>query len=208
MWDSPTIQDELMKQKLISQGKTPEEIEQIMVQVKQAEGLKAKSSMTDPIAPMDTLTAQDNPAYPIAGPVGPPAPAQVSDQAAGAVSPSSPAPAAPVAPAAGESFYDRMGPEGLEGLLGMKGMDRQLEHAQALRDKEGPKGMHTRSMYVAANPLSHIASAVEKYRAKKDIKRLGEDEKGYIKQIASYLRDKPEAVEEDPEVGLGLGRVH
>jgi hypothetical protein len=211
-WESPVLQDELMKQKLIQQGRSPEEIDQIMAQVKLAEGLKAKSDMTDPIAPMDTLTAQDNPALPVAPPQAPAqAPPQVSDQAAGAVSPSSPAPAA-TPEERQASLMDRLGPEGLELLLNQGGIDEQREQAMYLRNKEGPQGLRgigRMNTYVAASPLSHLASGVEKYRAKKDIKRLREEEKEGNRTMLELLRGAEKKVEkdEDPDVGFGLGRV-
>ena len=110
-------------------------------------------------------------------------------------------------PAAGsQSIYDRLGPEGLETLLGQKSLDDQMSQAAALRDAEGPEGMYTKNMYVAANPLSHLASGVEKYRARKDVKRLRDEEKEGLKVVIDMLRNKPAAVVADPDVGLGLGR--
>jgi hypothetical protein len=63
--------------------------------------------------------------------------------------------------------------------------------------------------YVAASPLSHLASGVEKYRAKKDIKRLREEEKEGNRTMLELLRGAEKKVEkdEDPDVGFGLGRV-
>lgn len=179
----------------------------------QADAQLSASDPSGPIAQSDTLQAQDNEAYPIQSPEMPMGEEMLGDLApgepfiSGGGSPMGPSQSlAGSRPSEQEGFYDRMGPEGLEGLLGMKGMDRQMEHAQALRDKEGPTGMGgigTRNTYVAANPLSHLASGVEKYRAKKKIKSLEEAEKGYIKQIASYLRDKEPEVGDDGE-GYGF----
>ncbi len=166
-------------------------------------------AMSDPstIGPGDTLQAQENPGHPLAEPQ---MPAQVSDQAAGAASPSSVAPAAPLAPGAGESIYDRLGPEGLEMLLAQGGIDEQRDQAMLLRNQEGPQGIGgigRMNTYVAANPLAHLASGVEKHRAKKDIKRLREEEKEGNRTIIDLLRDKL-SDEPDPEgPGFGLGVI-
>ena len=109
------------------------------------------------------------------------------------------------APSAG--FYDVMGADGMEQLLGMRALDSQISHAESLRDKEGPQGMHTRATYVAANPLSHLASGVEKYRAKKDVKRLRGEEKDSLREISRILRGEMKAEEEDVGFGSGVGRV-
>lgn len=211
MWDDPQILNQLMEQKLLGQGVDPAEIPQIMMQVRQAEGLKGKMGLTDglPVGPEDTLSAMDNPAVPIGPPSMPQGPPEqmVTDQAAGAVSPSSPAPVAtPEAQQA--SLMDRLGPEGFETLLNQGGIDEQRDQANLLRNQEGPKGMHTRSMYVAANPLSHLASGVEKYRAKKDIKRLRKEEKEGNRKMLELLRGADKKVEKaDPTVGFGLGVI-
>ncbi len=88
----------------------------------------------------------------------------------------------------------------------MGDLDRQMATAEGLRDKEGPQGrggIGTRNIYVAANPLSHIASGVSKYRAKKDITRLADEQKDARKALIDLLRgNKDEEI--DPR---GLGRV-
>ena len=213
-YDAPMAQVMMMEQKLLGQGVPPEDIPKYMAQVKQAEGLKSKMAMTDglPIGPGDTLTAQQNPAYPVQSPQMPAQAAQVSDQAAGAVSPSSPAPAAtPEAQQA--SMWDRLGADGMETLLNQGGIDEQRTQAEYLRNKEGPTGIGgigRMNTYVAANPLSHLASGVEKYRAKKDIKRLREEEKAGNRTIIEILRNAEKKVDEEPDPegpGFGLGVI-
>lgn len=44
----------------------------------------------------------------------------------------------------------------------------QAATAKALRGKAGPEGRSHGDVYVAANPLEHIASGIEKYRAGED----------------------------------------
>ncbi len=46
-----------------------------------------------------------------------------------------------------------------EGQLG-----DQVQRAQALQDAPGPRGRHTGRTYVAANPLEHIASGLNRFR--------------------------------------------
>ena len=209
-YDSPTIQDELMKQKLLGQGVPAEQLPVIMAQVKQAQDLKSKIALTDglPIGSDDTLQAQPNMAFTpeVTAPQMPAqaAPPMVADGGAPAATPS---PSSP--PAAGAaSIYDRLGPDGLEQLLGMGGIDEQREQAMYLRNKEGPEGVGFGNStggttFVAANPLSHLASGVEKYRAKKDIKRLRDEEKEGNRTIIDLLRNK----KQEPEVGSGFGVI-
>ena len=209
-YDSPIAQDMLMRQKLIAQGVPPEQIDQIMAQIKQAESLKEKIAMAEglPIGSSDTLSALDNEAVPIAEPEIP----QVVDggaPAAGAGTAASTSPSS--APAAGstESIYDRLGPEGLEMLLNQGSIDDQMAQAQYLRNKEGPKGLSgigKHNSYVAANPLSHLVSGIEKYRAKKDIKRLREEEKEGNRTIIDLLRGAISDDDEEDDAGFRIGR--
>lgn len=96
--------------------------------------------------------------------------------------------------------------DAVDSILGMGELDRQMATAEGLRDKEGPQGrggIGTRNIYVAANPLSHIASGVSKYRAKKDIKRLAIEQKDARKALISILRNKDEdEVKEAPMMNL------
>jgi hypothetical protein len=122
-------------------------------------------------------------------------------------------------------MIDRLGPEGMDSLMGMSGIDEQRAHAQALRDAEGPKGIGgigRMNTYVAASPLSHLASGVSKYRAKKDLKKLrGKEDEGNRTLIDALFRNKknrqltPEEIAEgegwnepDPKKpGLGIGGI-
>ncbi len=49
---------------------------------------------------------------------------------------------------------------------------KQLQTAETLRYKAGPRGRHTRATYVAANPLEHLGDFLQKRKAKKDIGRI------------------------------------
>jgi len=219
LWDSPTIQDQLVRQELISKGVPANMIEGIMRQVAQAKGLKDKQSLgsdlsaiMNPIGPEDTLQAQENMAFDPSIP-DPSMPAQVSDQAAGDVSPSSTDPAAtPEAEQMG--LLERLGPEGFEILLNQGGIDEQRDQAMYLRNKEGPQGLSgvgRMNTFVAANPLAHLASGVEKHRAKKDIKRLRDEEKEGNRTMLELLRNADKKIgsaeDEDPDVGFGIGGI-
>ena len=137
----------------------------------------------------------------------------VSDQAAGDVSPSSTDPAAtPEAEQMG--LLERLGPEGFEILLNQGGIDEQRDQAMYLRNKEGPQGLSgvgRMNTFVAANPLAHLASGVEKHRAKKDIKRLRDEEKEGNRTMLELLRNADKKIgsaeDEDPDVGFGIGGI-
>lgn len=212
--DNPMAHNMLVKQELISKGTPAHLIPGIMRQVAQASGLREKQSLAgdlaaimNPVGPEDTLLAQENQAFDPSIP-DPSMPAQVSDQAAGNVSPSSAEPAATPEEEQAD-LLTRLGPEGLEMLLDQGGIDEQREQAMYLRNKEGPQGVRgigRMNTYVAANPLAHLTSGVEKYRAKNDIKRLRGEEKEGNRTIIDLLRGIKKK-EPDPDVGLGIGGV-
>jgi hypothetical protein len=202
-YDNPMAQDMLIEQKLIGMNVPPDQIPAMMAQIKMAEGLKDKIAAANDLSGiMAAETANPTPSQGIvpqaaSAPVAAP---QISDGGAPAAiaSPSSP-------PAAGAaSIYDRLGPEGLQQILAMGGIDEQREQAQYLRNKEGPTGIGgvgRMNTYVAASPLSHLASGVEKYRAKKDLKRLRDEENAANQTIIDILRNKKQ------EPVYGSGRV-
>jgi hypothetical protein len=219
MWDNPTIHDQLVRQELISKGVPPEQIDGIMRQVSQAKSLRDKQATASDLAgimnPPDSVQADNPLGNPWPGVENPQMPAVVSDeppmvgdQATGDVSPSSTSPVATPQ----ETMWDRLGPEGMEVMLNQGGIDDQRKQAELLRNKEGPTGIGGIGLstggtaYVAANPLSHLASGVEKYRAKKDLTRLREQEKEGNRTLLDLLRrEKVETADEDDKVGFGLG---
>jgi hypothetical protein len=69
-----------------------------------------------------------------------------------------------------------MTPEGLEMLsqLGVSAdkieeLRHQMLQAEAIRGQQGPQGATAGGIYVAANPLEHAGSMVQKYQANKEI---------------------------------------
>jgi small-conductance mechanosensitive channel len=48
----------------------------------------------------------------------------------------------------------------------------QMKQAQALRSRQAPQGREVGNVYVAANPLEHLASGIERYKAGKQVKEL------------------------------------
>lgn len=57
-------------------------------------------------------------------------------------------------------FQDYSGQEGV--------MDQQLSQADALRNQQGPQGVQAGNQFVASNPLSHIASGIERFQGGQD----------------------------------------
>jgi len=53
-----------------------------------------------------------------------------------------------------------------------EGLNEQLESAKMLRDGASTDGVQAGNVYVAGNPLSHIADGMQKYQSREDIKRL------------------------------------
>jgi hypothetical protein len=190
---------ELAKQAMVASLMRNQGMDKIMATI-HADKILAETAPAAP-GPMDTLQAQENYAFkpPVPAPQMPAV--EGSAQVAGSMGPPQ---GAPEAPAAGsQSIYDRLGPEGMGALLKQRGLDRQMAYAESLRDKAGPEGMGFGnstggSTFVAANPLSHLASGVEKYRAKKDIKRLEGVEQQGLKTVIDMLRGK-----KDPVPGAG-----
>jgi len=149
--------------------------------------MQASVGVPEPPAQLSGPSTPSVPPPPQAsGPMGPPATAQ---QAPSIAAPSSPGIAEPSAGMG--SVFDNA--DAVDSILGMGGIDRQMAQAEALRDKAGPQGrggLGTRNTYVAANPLEHISSGVEKYRAKKDIKRLDVESKDARKALIELLRNR------------------
>lgn len=56
-------------------------------------------------------------------------------------------------------------------------LEKDMARATALRDKEGPRGRHTRNnIFRAANPLEHLASGIDKYQGRQDVASAKEDQ--------------------------------
>lgn len=60
---------------------------------------------------------------------------------------------------------------------------RQMERADAIRGQQGPQGATAGGIYVAANPLQHLAHGINQYRAGKDYKTAKEAIPGTLDQI-------------------------
>lgn len=70
-------------------------------------------------------------------------------------------------------------PEQLQQLIALgaipdeqKDMDLQMIQAQKLRNTESPQGQLAGRVYVAANPLEHLAAGIDKYQGAKQMKKL------------------------------------
>jgi len=78
-----------------------------------------------------------------------------------------------------KSMFSQMAPEQQQQFLQLLASDFEgqmstaesdMTRADAVRQGEGPRGRYAGGMYVAANPLEHIASGMQKYQANKDFK--------------------------------------
>lgn len=66
-----------------------------------------------------------------------------------------------------------------------QGLQSQMEQAQYLRNRKGPQGTDTGRVYVAANPLEHLAHALTGIKAGKELDRLrGEQQDLLSQQVA------------------------
>lgn len=62
---------------------------------------------------------------------------------------------------------------------------RQMSRADAIRGQQGPQGATAGGIYVAANPLQHLAHGINQYRAGKDYK----DAAGKIPGVVQGIED-------------------
>lgn len=149
----------------------------------------------------DTLPAMDNPGMPITPPTMPqveqtaptaqpkpaptPAPAATPAETQAESSPSSEAPGS-----SPPSIFDN--PEAVEAVLGMGGRNREMDYAEGMRSMEQPGGRYVSNgrVYVASNPLEHIAPVVGKYKGTKKIKELEKEQMGAKQAIIDALREK------------------
>lgn len=117
-----------------------------------------------------------------------------------ASSPSSPA--MPESP----SIFDN--PEAVNAVLSMGDRNRQMEYAEGLRSMETPGGRYVSNgrVYVASNPLEHIAKGVGAYKGTKDIKRLEGEQTDAKKAIIDALRTKKPEEEKDKLAAM-LGSI-
>lgn len=81
-------------------------------------------------------------------------------------------------------------------------LDEQAAQADALRNKQGSRGMHTGSGFVAANPLSGVGTLMNQYSGNRDHKKAMEGKKALSDsqtagntQLADMLR-KQQAAED------------
>lgn len=60
----------------------------------------------------------------------------------------------------------------------LQSLQSQIDTAQALRDREAPRGQRVgpSGVYVAASPLEHLSYALQGIKAGKDIDRLRQDQ--------------------------------
>lgn len=116
-------------------------------------------------------------------------------------------PGAPMAPGVPPQAGQPPNPYGLdprvlEAMLGtygdqleMSAQEKQLEQAQALRGMATPEGRQAGRVYVAANPLEHLGTGIQKYRAGKKAQGI-EDELARTRKrigtnVATYGKNIP-----------------
>lgn len=83
-------------------------------------------------------------------------------------------------------------------------LSSQIDQAQKLRNRKGPEGTYAGRVYVAANPLEHIAHAVQGIKAGRDIDRMRAEQQALLqRQVAgrsSYLDKLREIQPVEPSV--------
>lgn len=57
-------------------------------------------------------------------------------------------------------------------VMAIDQLEKQLEQANALRNQPMPEGREAGRLYVAANPLEHLGTGLQKFAAMRDAKRL------------------------------------
>jgi hypothetical protein len=75
-----------------------------------------------------------------------------------------------------------------------EGLNEQLESAKMLRDGATTDGVQAGNMYVAGNPLSHIADGMQKYQSGEDIKRLRGEKEGLNDSYQQGIRGVQDAM--------------
>lgn len=179
---------------------------------KQVQATTGYSGSAGPAA--DVLQAQENPGMPITPPTMPqveqtapqvaakppsvaPAPTPAEQQAQSSPSPE-PAPGS-----APPSILDN--PEAVDAVLGMGGRNREMDYAEGMRSMDQPGGRYVSGgrVYVASNPLEHIAPVVGKYKGTKMIKGLEKEQTAAKKALIDALREKKEDEEDIEEAVAG-----
>lgn len=99
----------------------------------------------------------------------------------------------PPAPPSSEplgSIFDDMDPLVIEQILQLGDKDRQLAHAEAMRDQENPNGRYVSNgrIYVAGSPLEHGVAAFGKFRGKRQADRIGQEQIEGRRRILDILK--------------------
>ena len=95
-------------------------------------------------------------------------------------------------------------PEAVSAVLGMGGRNREMDYAEGMRSMEQPGGRYVSGgrVYVASNPLEHIAPVVGKYKGSKKIKELEKEQMAAKQSLIDALRGKKD---EDKELEIAPG---
>ena len=89
------------------------------------------------------------------------------------------------------TINDRLGPEGIGQIMGMGGLQEQMATAQAMRDQKAPQGQTVRNgIYVGASPLEHLSTGIQRYKGKKDVKRIAGEQKAARTSVWDLLRER------------------
>jgi len=71
----------------------------------------------------------------------------------------------------------------------LSALEKQQAQAEALRDMKSPEGRDTGRVYVAANPLEHIGSGLQRFAGMRDAKAAAEAAAGIRKDIKKNVGD-------------------
>lgn len=82
---------------------------------------------------------------------------------------------------------------------------RQMQRADALRSQQGPQGATAGGIYVAANPLEHLAHGIGQYRANRDYKGAEGQIPGVLQGIQDARRGVMGAYARPGMGGTGMG---
>lgn len=66
-------------------------------------------------------------------------------------------------------------------------LEDQIQQAQLIRNRQAPKGYDTGRVYVAANPLEHLARALQGIQAGRELKNLRSEQQ---KLLAEQIRGR------------------
>lgn len=86
-----------------------------------------------------------------------------------------------------------------------EGLQNQMNVAQKLRDRGPPKGQTVGpdGIYVAANPLEHLAYAMQGIKAGKDLEKLRDQQQGLLNQQVDARQIYADALRGRKRVGKG-----